>query len=86
MHAASSWELEPLDVRRRERFTRIIQGMQTAQQKRVLGALASGRPFRMPLPLRILSRLPGIRDIPARIVAFGVRRVRLEHPEERPAA
>jgi 2-polyprenyl-6-methoxyphenol hydroxylase-like FAD-dependent oxidoreductase len=69
---------------RRERVTRIVQRFQAAQQKRVLGALASGRPFRMPPLARLIMRLPVVGTIPARVTGFGVRRVRLEHPEERP--
>ncbi|MEK6304577.1 MAG: FAD-dependent oxidoreductase [Acidobacteriota bacterium] len=66
--------------RRRERVTSIIQRFQTLLQKRILRSLESGKPFKPPLPLRIILRVPGLRNIPARVVAFGVRRVRLEHP------
>jgi 2-polyprenyl-6-methoxyphenol hydroxylase-like FAD-dependent oxidoreductase len=69
---------------RRERVTRIVQRAQAAQQKRVLNALQSGQPFRFPPLIRLILRLPGLRNLPARVTAFGVRRVRLEHPEERP--
>lgn len=72
--------------RRREGVTRIVQRFQEAQQKRILGALKSGRPFRMPLPLRVIQRVPFLRNIPARVTGFGVRRVRLEYPDERPIA
>jgi len=72
--------------RRRERVTRIVQRFQAAQQKRILSALKSGRPFRTPPLVRLIQRLPGLRNIPARVTGFGVRRVRLEHPEERPVA
>ena len=47
-------------------------------------ALEAGRGFRLPLLLRIALRIPFLRDIPPRITAFGVRRVRLEHPAEVP--
>jgi 2-polyprenyl-6-methoxyphenol hydroxylase-like FAD-dependent oxidoreductase len=70
--------------RRRERMTRIVQRFQAAQQKRVIGALTSGRPFRVPPLIRVIRRVPGLRDVPARVTGFGVRRVRLEHPGERP--
>jgi 2-polyprenyl-6-methoxyphenol hydroxylase-like FAD-dependent oxidoreductase len=72
--------------RRRERVTRIIQRFQAAQQKRIVRALTSGRPFRMPPPLRLIQHIPGLRTIPARVTGFGVRQVRLEHPEERSVA
>jgi len=66
--------------RRRERVTSFIQRFQTFMQKRILLALESGEPFKPPLPLRIILRVPGLRTIPARLVGFGVRRVRLERP------
>ena len=66
--------------RRRERVTRIIQRFQTLMQKRILRSIESGKPFKPPLPLRIILRVPGLRNLPARVVAFGVRRVRLERP------
>lgn len=66
--------------RRRERITRLIQRVQTMMQERILRSLESGIPFKPPLPLRIILRVPGLRNIPARVVAFGVRRVRLERP------
>jgi hypothetical protein len=31
--------------------------------------------------LRIIQRVPGLRNLPARVMAFGVRRVHLEHPQ-----
>lgn len=64
--------------RRRERVTSFIQGFQTFMQKRILRALESGEPFKPPLPLRMILRVPWLRTIPARLVGFGVRRVRLE--------
>ena len=72
--------------RRRERMTRIVQRFQAAQQKRVMRALTSGRPLRVPPLIRVIQRVPGLRDVPARVTGFGVRRVRLEHPGERPVA
>jgi 2-polyprenyl-6-methoxyphenol hydroxylase-like FAD-dependent oxidoreductase len=72
--------------RRREGSTRIVQRAQADQQKRLLTALETGTPFRPPLPVRVIMRLPGLRNIPARVIGFGWRRVRLQHPEERPRA
>jgi 2-polyprenyl-6-methoxyphenol hydroxylase-like FAD-dependent oxidoreductase len=68
--------------RRRERLTRMIQGFQTMMQKRVVGALKSGKGFTLPLALRIIVRLPLLRDLPARVLALGIRPVKLERPEE----
>lgn len=70
--------------RRREGVTKTIQRFQTRVQGGVMRALEAGRGFRLPLLLRIALRIPFLRDIPPRITAFGVRRVRLEHPAEVP--
>lgn len=65
--------------RQRERPTRVIQGIQSFIQQRVIaGALQANQTFRVPLFLRIILRIPFLRDIPAKILAFGVRRVRLK--------
>jgi len=62
--------------RQREWPTRVIQAIQTqGQQVIVANALKSDQPFRMPLLVRLLLKVPLLRDIPARIIAFGVRRV-----------
>jgi 2-polyprenyl-6-methoxyphenol hydroxylase-like FAD-dependent oxidoreductase len=64
--------------RQRERPTRVIQGFQSLVQRRVIaGALQANQTFRVPLLLRVILRIPFLRNIPAKIVAFGVRRVRL---------
>lgn len=65
--------------RQRERPTRVIQGIQSLIQRRVIaGALQANQTFRVPLMLRIILKIPFLRDIPAKILAFGVRRVRLK--------
>jgi 2-polyprenyl-6-methoxyphenol hydroxylase-like FAD-dependent oxidoreductase len=65
--------------RRREWPTRLIQRFQALIQQRVLAsALRSSEPFAPPLPLRLLLRVPVLRDIPARIIAFGVWRVHVK--------
>ena len=65
--------------RRREWPTRVIQRFQTTIQKRVIAAaLRAGQTFRLPLALRVLLKVPGLRNIPARLIAFGVRKVRVE--------
>jgi 2-polyprenyl-6-methoxyphenol hydroxylase-like FAD-dependent oxidoreductase len=71
--------------RRREGVTRTIQNFQARVQRGMVAAFESGKAFRLPLPARVLMRIPFLRDIPPRITAFGVRRVRLEHPAEVPA-
>ena len=48
-------------------------------QKRILAmALNESATFRLPLLLRLLLRLPGLRNLPARLIAFGPRRVCIE--------
>jgi hypothetical protein len=65
--------------KRRERPTRVIQAFQAFIQKRVIAtALDESAPFRLPLVLRLLLRFPYLRDLPARLIAFGPRRVRVE--------
>jgi 2-polyprenyl-6-methoxyphenol hydroxylase-like FAD-dependent oxidoreductase len=60
--------------REREWPTRIIQAIQTQVQNRVVAAaLRPGQQFGLPLFIRILLRIPFFRDLPARILAFGVR-------------
>jgi 2-polyprenyl-6-methoxyphenol hydroxylase-like FAD-dependent oxidoreductase len=64
--------------RQREWPTRIIQAIQAVVQRRVIsGALNATQQFKLPLLFRLFLRLPMLRDIPARIIAFGVRRVRV---------
>ena len=69
--------------RRREWPTRVSQSFQSIIQQRIVGqALDSAQPFHLPLPLRLILQVPGLRNLPARLVAFGIHRVRLERPEE----
>jgi hypothetical protein len=58
--------------------TRVIQRIQTLAQKRVIAAaLNPNQQFKLPLAARIFLHIPWLRDLPARVIAFGVRRVRL---------
>jgi len=68
--------------RRRERVTKIIHKFQARVQGGMVRAFESGRMFRLPLSLRLMLRVPGLRNLPPRVVAFGVRRVRLERTDE----
>jgi 2-polyprenyl-6-methoxyphenol hydroxylase-like FAD-dependent oxidoreductase len=72
--------------RRRERMTRLVQRFQAAQRERIIRTLESGEPLRIPPLVRVMLRVPGVRSIPARVTAFGGRRVRLQHPHVRPPA
>jgi 2-polyprenyl-6-methoxyphenol hydroxylase-like FAD-dependent oxidoreductase len=68
---------------RREFPVRVIQRFQRFLQGQIAGpALQSDKPFRVPLLMRWGLKLPGLRNLPGRMVAFGVRRVRVEGREE----
>lgn len=71
----------------RQRPTRIIQAFQRFMQSQIVNhALTDDKPFRLPLALRLITRLPWVRDIPARMIAFGPRRVRVQDTAPSPAA
>ena len=63
----------------REWPTRVIQAVQSTMQTRVIaGALQAQGTLRIPWFVRLFFRIPILRNIPARILAFGVRKVRLQ--------
>jgi 2-polyprenyl-6-methoxyphenol hydroxylase-like FAD-dependent oxidoreductase len=63
----------------REWPTRVIQAVQATMQTRVIaGALQAQATLRIPWFVRLFFRIPILRNIPARILAFGVRKVRLQ--------
>ena len=67
--------------RQREWPVRVIQRVQTAMQNNLIAkALSSQQPFHVPWSLRVLLRVPVLRDLPARLIAFGPRRVRIADP------
>ena len=69
--------------RRREPAVRTIQRVQAIIQRRVVGeTLRHQKQFVPPWPLRVLLNTPFLRDIPARMLAFGPRPYRLERAEE----
>src|SRR5262249_17801581 len=78
--------IEPEDLeavqRKREPAVRKIQSFQAMAQKRLVSEalLHSGQPFRIPLPIRVISKLPILRGLPARIIGFGFGRERVEQP------
>ena len=62
--------------RRREFPTRFIQALQSMVQKRIISErLFSMDTIRIPWYLRLLVRIPVLRDVPARLIAFGIKRV-----------
>ena len=64
--------------RQREWPTRTIQAFQSFLQRRLIaGVLQSQQVSNVPWQLRLLTRVPIVRDLPSRMIAFGPRRVRL---------
>ena len=67
--------------RQREWPTRVIQSMQSFMQRNLIAsALLAQQAINVPWQLRLFVRIPIVRDLPARLIAFGVRRVRLSEP------
>jgi 2-polyprenyl-6-methoxyphenol hydroxylase-like FAD-dependent oxidoreductase len=65
--------------RQREWPTRVIQSMQSFMQRNLItSALLAQQAINVPWQLRLFVRIPILRDIPARMIAFGIRRVRLK--------
>ena len=65
--------------RQREWPTRVIQSMQSFMQRNLIAsALLAQQAINVPWQLRLFVRIPILRDIPARMIAFGIRRVRLK--------
>ena len=54
-------------------LTRIIQRAQGVVQQTIVSRALSGKPFELPLPARIITSTPGLRTLPARFFALGVR-------------
>ena len=65
--------------KQREFPTKVIQWIQAQGQKRVItAALRSNQPLRVPWFVRLLLRAPFIGDLPARVIAHGVKTVHIE--------
>jgi 2-polyprenyl-6-methoxyphenol hydroxylase-like FAD-dependent oxidoreductase len=59
---------------RREWPTAFIQTFQRLLQSQIVSAaLDTGNPFRVPLPLRLLTQTPLLNQLPARLIGYGVR-------------
>lgn len=64
--------------RQRDWPTRVIQAMQSFMQKNLIAnVLGQQGTARVPWQLRLLTRTPFLRNVPAKLIAFGPRRVRL---------
>jgi 2-polyprenyl-6-methoxyphenol hydroxylase-like FAD-dependent oxidoreductase len=72
--------------KRRELPTRIIQRLQVTVQNNVIDRLlGADQPLKAPLVLRLCSRFPWLRRIPARIIGLGFRPEHVHTPENRTA-
>jgi 2-polyprenyl-6-methoxyphenol hydroxylase-like FAD-dependent oxidoreductase len=68
--------------RRREWAVRLIQGAQDLAQRHVVARVLKGdEPFELSRPLRLLLRTPVLRDVPARLIAYGAWPVRPKGPK-----
>ena len=67
--------------RRREFAVRVIQAFQSAVQSQVIRPMfdANKQPS-LPWVLRAIVRVPVLRDLPARLIAFGIRRPHVRSP------
>ena len=62
----------------RELPTRAIQKLQSFMQQRLVASvLRSQQAINVPWQLKLFARIPILRDLPARLIAFGIRRVHL---------
>jgi 2-polyprenyl-6-methoxyphenol hydroxylase-like FAD-dependent oxidoreductase len=70
--------------RRREWAVRLIQGAQDLAQSHVVAeALRREEPFELSRFLRLLLRTPVLRDLPARLIAYGAWPVRPKQPKRK---
>jgi 2-polyprenyl-6-methoxyphenol hydroxylase-like FAD-dependent oxidoreductase len=66
----------------REPAVRTTQRLQGVIQNRIAApGLDASHEFRLPWWLRLVTAIPGVRNIPARMLAFGPRRVRYHEPQ-----
>ena len=66
--------------KRRFKPTETIQNIQALMIKNLLARALGNKDFDLPLIVRFLLRIPFIRDIPAKMIAFGPRPARIEDP------
>jgi 2-polyprenyl-6-methoxyphenol hydroxylase-like FAD-dependent oxidoreductase len=72
-------DLDLAEVQKRREFpTRVIQRMQALMQQRLVASvLQSQLSVNIPWPLKLFFRIPVLRDVPARMIGFGIKRTRL---------
>ena len=79
LQAGNVTELQLAEVqKRRQAAVKLIQRFQGFVQNRIVKtALVKDRPFRLPLIARIVLKIPLLRTVPARLIAFGIHRARI---------
>jgi 2-polyprenyl-6-methoxyphenol hydroxylase-like FAD-dependent oxidoreductase len=60
----------------REYAVKAVQRLQRVMQERIAAPGLSGKPFKLPWFLRLALKVPGLRNVPGQMMAFGPRRVR----------
>jgi 2-polyprenyl-6-methoxyphenol hydroxylase-like FAD-dependent oxidoreductase len=60
----------------REFAVKAVQRLQRVMQNRIAAPGLSGKPFKLPWFMRLALSIPGLRNVPGRMMAFGPRRVR----------
>ncbi|NIP13550.1 MAG: NAD(P)-binding protein [Pseudomonadales bacterium] len=66
--------------RRREGPTRLIQDLQARIQDTIVSRALRNEEFQLPLPVRLILATPGLRNLPPKIFALGIKPLRLEAP------
>jgi len=67
--------------RQREFAVRVIQAFQSTMQSLIIRPmLEANRPPSLPWALRAILRVPLLRDLPPRLIAFGIRRPHVHSP------
>ena len=57
-----------------------IQNLQSFMQRNIVALALQDKDFDLPLPAKLLLRIPYLRNFPARVIALGISKVRLESP------
>ena len=65
---------------RRFKATKIMQRIQNTLANNLIKRAMNNADFELPMIAKLLLSIPFLRDIPARMIAFGPRRVRIENP------
>ena len=83
---AGSCNLQHLTEVQNRRFkaTKTVQGIQTRIVKQITARAFGNKEFDLPWVVRVLLKTPFLRDIPARLMAFGPYQAKIEDPAALP--